>query len=546
MASRFRSLLCFAMLLAGLALGLVVVLPAEAVVLRSQIPGAHFPANDAAQVELNRVKSRLRLNNVPGAMQAAMVAIRKDSLSGETFDALGGVYMRQRRFRAAYQAYEHAAVLAPDQAPIWNRLAQLSFLQLGLDEEGRKALQYAQAADSLYGSAWYTRCIYHWTRGELDQANQAIDRAIKVEQDESRSMLWFSTRLGLMTSAGDYASAAEALRMHVYQVPNDISAQQHLAHAQRGAGKPRDAAVTLAGLLTQDPNQSVWAVEMGLAQRALGNRDSALVFFKRGLKGDSLSFDAGYNVALELLAGGDTAAAWKQVRALRRIDAMNHLVPLLASRIHRSEGDSARARVAFDEARRLNPAVGLAAGSAAGGAPLAAWSSPELEAGERYMEQGEFSLAGDRFYRAAGDPVRRAAALFWLSRTIRVNRGAPGLSVIAAIAAAEAGNGDPVLLRNLGEAQWAAKDTLRTLQTLEGVRKAAPEDLTGAALYSEALLSIGETAPARQVFTSIAQQPTHSWRIETVRAEVLAAARDAGASIARSRAAAADYLPEPL
>ncbi len=537
------------MLLAGLSLLAALSLPASpagAVVLRSQIEGAHYKANDAARVELNRVMSRLRVNNVAGALQAALVATRKDSLSAEVFDVLGGVYMRQRRVRGAFQASEHAAVLAPDQAPIWNRLAQLSFLQLGRAEEGTKALEYALAADSLYATAWYTRCIYHWTRAELDLANQAITRAREVELDEGRAYLWWSTSLGLLISRGDYSGASEGLRLHVYQVPNDFSAQQHLAHAQRGLGKTREARETLARLLTQDPDQTVWAVEMGLVQRALGRRDSALVFFRRAFKGDSLSFDAGYNVALELLAVGDTSATWATLRALRRVDPTNHLVPLLASRIHREDGDSAQARIAFDEARRLNPAVGLASATRAGGSPLPAWSSPELEAAEHLIEQGEFSLASDKLYQAATDPLRRPAALYWLSRSIRVNRGAPGLSVVAARAGAEASGGDPILVRTLAEAQWAAGDTMRTIATLENVRKISPNDLIGASLLAESLLSIGEAPAARQVFTEVAQEPTRSWRVESVRAEVLSAAKDAGSSIARSRAAASDYLPSRL
>ncbi|MGH7724292.1 MAG: tetratricopeptide repeat protein [Candidatus Eiseniibacteriota bacterium] len=538
-------------LLAGFALLVALALtffspPARAVVLRSEIPGAHFKANDAAQVELNRVKSRLRQNNLSGAYQAGLAAIQKDSLSAEVFDVLGGIYMRQRRFRAAFQAYEHAAVLAPDQAPIWNRLAQVSFLQLGLEEEGKKSLEYALAADSLFGTAWYTKCVYHWTRAELGEADKAIERARAVEQDQSRSYLWWSTSLGLMLSRGDYNGAYEGLKLHLYQVPNDLSARQHMAQALRGLGRDREAAEALHYLLAQDPDQPVWAVEMGLVQRALGNRDSALVFFQRASRRDSLSFDAGYNITLERLAAGDTARAWTMLRTLRRVDPTNYLVPLLASRIHREEGDTAQARLAFDEARRLNPAAGLASATRAGGSPLPAWSSPELEAAEQLIERGEFSLAGDKLYQAAGDPLRRPAALYWLSRTIRVNRGAPGLPVLAARAGSEASGGDPILVRTYAEALWAAGDTLRTISALENVRKTSPHDLIGASLLAESLLSIGEAPAARQIFTEIAQEPTRSWRVESVRAEVLSAAKDAGSSIARSRAAASDYLPAPL
>src|SRR5688572_21224579 len=73
-------------------------------VIKSAIPGAHARANDAAQVELNRARSRLRLNNLDGALAAARAAVAKDSLASEVYDLLGGVLMRHRRHEEAYVA----------------------------------------------------------------------------------------------------------------------------------------------------------------------------------------------------------------------------------------------------------------------------------------------------------------------------------------------------------------------------------------------------------------------------------------------------------
>jgi tetratricopeptide (TPR) repeat protein len=517
---------------------------AHSTVLKSNIPGAHYKAAQPAQAELNRVKSRIQLNNLTGAMDAARAAALKDSLSGEVFDVIGTVALRQGNYRLARNAFEQAAALAPEQAPIWNRLAQVSLLHLGLEEQGLQALQYALAADSSYSSAYYTQFMYRWARCEFDEARNAIQRARDVELDEGRSLIWYSTQLGFDMTMGDYGAAKQALQLHLNQVPNDIGARQLLVQAQRGSGDWKAALETIRPLLVMDPRQPIWLAEAGLAKRALGDSDSAFVFFSRAAAADSMSYDSGYNYALELLARRDTTKAWRELRRLRDIDPGNWLTPLLASRISRAQGDTTRAALAFEEARRLNPAMGLSRASRAGAAAsVPAWTSPELEAAEDLMEKGEFALAGDKLYQAALVEEKRGAALYWLSRVTRISGSSGGLPVISAEAAAEETHGDPVVVRALAEAEYAVGNGPATLRAIAEVRKAAPEDLIASAIEAEVRSRTGDVAGARAVFNEVAREPTRSYRLESIRANVLAAAKDAGAAIARQRAAGVDYLP---
>ena len=516
---------------------------AHAVVLKSNIEGAHYKANVQAQTELTRVKSRLALNNLPGAMDAAKMAIHRDSLAAEVYDVFGTVAIRAGRYRVARDAFEQAAALAPEQAPIWNRLAQVSLLQLGLEEQGLQALRYSFAADSMYATAFYTEFMYHWARCEFDEAKASIERAREIETDESRSLLWYSAQLGYELTQGDYNSSERAIAIHLAQVSNDITARQLLAQAQRGSGNHKAADETIHMLLAMDPTQPSWLTDAGLIKRALGDRDSAATFFRKAVKSDSTSFDAGYNLALEQLAKKDTTSALKELRRLRRLDPNNWLVPLLASRIARAQDDTARAGLAFEEARRLNPAMGLSRMARAGAAPqLPTWSSPELEAAEDLMERGEFGQAGDKLYQAAHDKDRRGAALYWLARVTRIS-GGTGLPVITAQAATEATNGDPVAVRALAEAEFAVGDAPRAVANLESIRKTAPDDLAAAAFDAEVRFAAGDIAGARNVFNDLGGEPTRSYRLEAIRAQVLTAAKDAGAAIARQRAASVDYLP---
>src|SRR5512140_2642630 len=275
---------------------------AAASVMKSEIHGAHYKGNVAAQVSITRARSRMLAGKFAAAAEALKEAAAKDSLSGEVFDLMGQLHLREGQYRRAFDSFQHAAVLAPDMPPVWNRLAQVALLQLGLEEEGTLALRYCQTADSTFAPAFYTQFIYHWARCEFPQATDAITQARRHEEDEAHSLVWYSAQLGLDLTRGDYASTANALRAHLLQATNDMSARLSLAQAERGLNDPREARNAVYELLAADPGQPGWLVDAGLAQRALGQRDSAMVFFDRALRSDSTAIDAGYNWALEKLA----------------------------------------------------------------------------------------------------------------------------------------------------------------------------------------------------------------------------------------------------
>ena len=379
---------------------------------------------------------------------ALRAAVAKDSLSGEVYDEIGQLQLRRGEYRRAFTSFQQAAELAPAEAPVWNRLAQVALLQLGFEQEGLLALRYGQVADSTFSPLFYTQFVYHWARCEFSDAADAIAQARKHETEEGRALLWYSAQLSFEMTEGDFAKTANALRIHLVQADNDYSARIALVQAERGMDKPVDARNDAYGLLALDPGQPSWLIEAGLAQRALGQRDSALVFFDRAVRSDTSSFEALYDRTLTRLAMGDTASAFGEMHRLRRIDPGNWLTPLLASRVARAHGDTLRARLAFDEARRLNPALGLASAMRAGAAAaVPGWSSPELETAEKLIENGEFGLAGNKLYLAARDKERRAAALYWLSRVTRISGAPAGLPVLAAQAGAEASSGDPIFIR---------------------------------------------------------------------------------------------------
>src|SRR5262245_7025866 len=185
-----------ALLLAVLALALLALLgpaapAADAAVFMSEVKGAHYEANEAARVEMNRAKSRVRMKNVAGALDAMAAAVAKDSLSAEVWDERGQLQMRAGQIQDAYQSYNRAAVLAPGRATSWVRLGQVALMHMGLEEQGTTAIGYALDIDSLNATAWYTRSLYHWTRGELDLAEAAIQQSRRLETDDALAVVWY-------------------------------------------------------------------------------------------------------------------------------------------------------------------------------------------------------------------------------------------------------------------------------------------------------------------------------------------------------------------
>jgi hypothetical protein len=221
-------------------------------------------------------------------------------------------------------------------------------------------------------------------------------------------------------------------------------------------------------------------------------------------------------------------------------------VPLLASRIGRAQGDTARADLAFEEARRLNPAMGLSRAARVGAAPaVPTWSSPELEAAEDLMEKGEFALAGDKLYQAARDKDRKGAALYWLSRVTRISGGTglPGDHRAGRV------RGDERRSRSCC-ARWprrssasatrrARSATCRTCSRARPTTSPPPRSRPRSS-------SPSATSPgARNVFNSLPATRRAPIASRRSAAAVFAASKDAGAAIARQRAAAVDYLPGP-
>jgi tetratricopeptide (TPR) repeat protein len=183
---------------------------------------------------------------------------------------------------------------------------------------------------------------------------------------------------------------------------------------ERILGSYEEAAISLRFLQEGRQPQAVLLNDLGLVLRGMGEADSARVYFERAWEVDRTAGEAGYNLALEALAAGDTAAALDWLARVEERTPYWYPTPLLAGRIHRAQGRSAMAQRALEAAYRLNPQSPVTAAELdrkTAGPRRGGEADSLLIVAESFMLAGDMALAGHYSIRAAGFLDLRGTAL---------------------------------------------------------------------------------------------------------------------------------------
>ncbi len=407
---------------------------------RSTIAGAHREPNPRARAELARVQEHLRAREFEAALVAARNAARYDSLSSQTQEMLGACLLAMDEPREAYRAYVRAGLLDPSSANAFNRAGQVLLQFLGRPAGASAAFEQALTVDPRHGPTHYSVHYYHLLRGELTEALAALEKALENARTEDERYLFLGARQIFFLYAGNYEASASKLQSHNAEVAGDGRAMQAQALAERLAGRHADAEADLRRLIAAGKPDPALLVDLGLAFRAGGERDSATACFRAARDLDSTRCEALYNLALESLAAGDTAGALAELSGAQASAPDVYVIPHLAGRIHAARGDGERARLAFERARRLAP-VSRGATRALGGEPLlaAAWESDTLFAAiETALLDGDPGIAGHRSLQATANAGSRLLGLVFAALAKSMTPGSAGQSVAHLEAAREA------------------------------------------------------------------------------------------------------------
>jgi tetratricopeptide (TPR) repeat protein len=148
----------------------------------------------------------------PRSVEEVLEMLKERPRDAELYQRLGGLYLKQRDLRAAWQAYMQALELDPDDP--FTCLYFGNLLALCDDKTYAKELyeRAVKLAPDLAVVHW-CRADLHRSQGEYELAGQAYERAVAVapEDDQARAKLseWRAFIAGLGGSGIGGLAAAE-------------------------------------------------------------------------------------------------------------------------------------------------------------------------------------------------------------------------------------------------------------------------------------------------------------------------------------------------
>ncbi|MEM9554210.1 MAG: tetratricopeptide repeat protein [Acidobacteriota bacterium] len=303
---------------------------------------------------------------VPLFYDAQKEALAQRSARAADLVRTGLGHLRAREWQSARQAFDDALELRPDQPRALYNRALVDFYLGDLDAalggfQKLLALDAAQREDSdidagLRSLALTNVGLIYLSRGRLDEALDVLERAVDADADNQPAWL----NLGLARRRDGSGSAIDALRRAHELAPDDPMTVNALALAHLDGDDHVAAAALLRGAADAAPERAELWLNLGRAQRGLGDDDTARESFERALGADAdnaqgWADDAAVHLArLHLDQGRPEPALRFAERATGwRDDLVNAWI--YQGLAHQQLGQLDKARTALETARRLEP-----------------------------------------------------------------------------------------------------------------------------------------------------------------------------------------------
>lgn len=294
---------------------------------------------------------------------AAAVERRSRTATERTGFAVDAI--RAGRLGEARQALDEARALAPDDPEILYNLALVDLRERRADDalagfERVLALERGRAGGlprTLKSQTLNNVAVLYFARGDFEVTRDTLEAALALDPDDSRA--WFNlglTRQKLGDAAGGHAALRKARDLDRRDV--DIARALALSDMERGEWVEA-VALLLEGTRQRPEDPDLW-LQLGRAQRGLGNLDGALASWDAAFRLDPQNRLGAAATALLLRAGaqhekGDGAATVADAQRLVDLRPQEADGWMLLGLGRKRLGDPAGARAALERARELAP-----------------------------------------------------------------------------------------------------------------------------------------------------------------------------------------------
>lgn len=284
-----------------------------------------------ASETINRAVGEIRARRYGPARALLLEALALTPNDPDGLYNLAVVDLREKRDDAALAGFER--VLA---------------LERG-DPEGVTRMIKSQALNN--------SAVIYFSRGAYEEAEAALAEAVALDAGDGHA--WFN--LGLARQRlGREAEAYEALRRARALMPDDASVARALALVEVERKNWISAVALLVEAAGQRPDDPDLALQLGRAQRGLGNLEGAVASFRRGVELDpadarKIGGTAALLLAETLRERGDLAGSGQAAEQATRLRPNDGGAWMLLGLSRQAAGDTAGARDALERARELAP-----------------------------------------------------------------------------------------------------------------------------------------------------------------------------------------------
>ena len=213
-----------------------------------------------------------------------------ESMKNRALDALASGYDRRDRgdLEGAERAFRLAAESAPADADAHGAHGE-SLMALDRFAEAVEALKAAESLESDRPHRLSALAEAEVAAGNLAAAAATCRRWTAIRPDSAPALLALGCAL---LALGDGAGAATALHEAVMLAPDDAGAAARLCRTLAALGQPLEALEAAQPALRRNPHHPPLHQALGLAWRALGEREKAAAAFRRCLELDAEDAEA--------------------------------------------------------------------------------------------------------------------------------------------------------------------------------------------------------------------------------------------------------------